>query len=82
MGKCSLAIADGEKKILNYVCQFSFTKKISQKEFKSSNSPFACLWQEKDYQRGKAPILLPFVEGGGEGLSLFQKAKFIQLCLF
>jgi hypothetical protein len=29
------------------------------------------------FPKGETPIPLPFVKGGGEGLFLFQKAKFI-----
>jgi len=48
--------------------------KFHKMELKSPlNSPFP---------KGEAPIPLPFVKGGGEGLFLFQKAKFIRILQF
>ena len=40
------------------------------------------LWVRISFPKGETPIPLPFVKGGGEGLCLFQKAKFIRFILF
>jgi len=45
-------------------------------------SPSIPLFPPGQRPKGESPIPLPFVRGGGEGLFLFQKAKFILLYLF
>jgi hypothetical protein len=45
-------------------------------------SPSIPLFPPGQRPKGETPIPLPFVKGGGEGLFLFQKAKFILLYLF
>jgi len=50
-------------------------KKFHKMELKSSSIP---LFPPGQRPKGETPIHLPFVKGGGEGLFLFQKAKFIQ----
>jgi len=37
-----------------------------ESSYNPPKSPFACLWQEKDYQRGIF-LLLPLAKGGWEG---------------
>ena len=41
--------------------------------------PADALWDTISLEKGETPIPFPFVKGGGEGLFLFQKAKFIRL---
>jgi hypothetical protein len=49
-------------------------KKFHKMELKSPSIP---LFPPGQRPKGETPISLPFVKGGGEGLFLFQKAKFI-----
>jgi hypothetical protein len=53
--------------------------KFHKMELKSPSIP---LFPPGQRPKGETPIPLPFVKGGGEGLFLFQKAKFILLYLF
>jgi len=73
MEKCSLAIADGKGKILNYVCQFSFTKKISQKEFKSSSFALCLPLAGKRLPKGEGPNSPSFCRGRWGGIIPFSK---------
>jgi len=50
-------------------------KKFHKMELKSPSIP---LFPPGQRPKGETPISLPFVKGGGEGLFLFQKAKFIR----
>jgi hypothetical protein len=50
-------------------------KKFHKMELKSPSIPLLPPGQRP---KGETPIPLPFIKGGGEGLFLFQKAKFIQ----
>ena len=54
-------------------------KKFHKMELKSPSIP---LFPPGQRPKGEIPIPLPFVKGGGEGLFLFQKAKFVLLYLF
>jgi hypothetical protein len=53
--------------------------KFQKIELKSPSIP---LFPPGQRPKGKTPIPLPFVKGGGEGLFLFQKAKFIPFFKF
>jgi hypothetical protein len=50
-------------------------KKFHKMELKSPSIP---LFPPGQRPKGETPIPIPFVKGGGEGLFLFQKAKFIR----
>jgi hypothetical protein len=50
-------------------------KKFHQVELKSPLIPPA--YRRQAFSKGEDLITLPFIKGGGEGLLLFQRAKFI-----
>jgi hypothetical protein len=53
--------------------------KFHKIELKSPSIP---LFPPGQRPKGETPIPLPFVKGGGKGLFLFQKAKFIPFFKF